>query len=89
MANDVYTYAEQCPSRQKHRQHPTHQRPLQLFPPARPPEFVAMGILGPRPKRKAGNRLVGLMTDGNSKLTRAIPTRTATTTDVARIFVED
>lgn len=51
-------------------------------------EFVAKDILGPLSKTKSGNKYKEVMTDRYSKLTRVIPTKRKTATDVVLIFVD-
>jgi RNase H-like domain found in reverse transcriptase/Reverse transcriptase (RNA-dependent DNA polymerase)/Integrase zinc binding domain/Integrase core domain len=62
-------------------------RPLQLFPPREPWEFVCVDILGPLPTAKSGFRFVVVMSDRFSKYTVAVPLRTTTADDVAHTFV--
>lgn len=89
IANYVYVYVQRCLSCQKYRQDPTHQRQLQPYLPATPLEFVAVDILGLLPKTKTSSGFIIVMTNRCSKLTRAIPTKKTTATDVAHILVED
>lgn len=88
MANDVYIYVKRYQTCRKHRKNPTNQRLMQLFLREGQLEFVSMDILGPLPNTKTGNKFIVVMTDHYSILTRAIPTKKTTATDVARVFVE-
>lgn len=54
-----------------------------------PLKFVAVDIVGPLPKTKTSDKFIVVTTDRYLSLTRAIPTKKTTTTDVARIFVEN
>lgn len=58
-------------------------RKLKLFLAARLLEFVKMGILGPFPKWTRRHCFMLVITDRFSKMTRAIPLRSRTATDVA------
>lgn len=80
---------EKCLSCRQQCQHPTHQRLLRSFPPKRQLEFVAMNILGYLPKLENGNTFIVVLSNRQSKLTRAIRTKTRIVTDVAPIFGED
>jgi transposase InsO family protein len=62
-------------------------RPLQLFPPDGPWEFVCADILGPLPTTVSGHRFVLVISDRFSKFTVAVPMKTTTADDVAEVFV--
>jgi Integrase core domain len=64
-------------------------RPLQLFPPSGPWEFVCADILGPLPVSPDGNRFVLVFSDRFSKFTVAVAMKTVTANDVAEKFVAD
>lgn len=64
-----------------------HDEVLKLFHAAAPLALVAMIILGPFPKSTNEHRLISLITDRFSKITRAIPMRSTTATDVAMAFL--
>jgi transposase InsO family protein len=61
---------------------------LKLFPASVPLEFVVMDILGPLPKHEHGNRLLLVISDRFSKLTRTVPLRTITALGVAKAFCD-
>lgn len=65
-----------------------HKRRLQLFPATRPLEIVAVDSIGPPPKMREINQHVTNVTDGYSKLTRAVPTERISTTTMACIFFD-
>jgi transposase InsO family protein len=62
-------------------------RPLQLFPPSGPWEFVCADILGLLPMTPNGNRFVLVFSDRFSKFTVSIAMRTVTADEVAEQFV--
>lgn len=62
----------QCNSSCGHRRTQKYQRWIQLLPPSRPLELVAINILGPLTKMREGNCASAIMRNQNSKLTRAI-----------------
>lgn len=59
------------------------QNHLRLFPANCPFQLVAMDILGPLPKIKSGKRIIVVITDRYSNLTRAIPMNDTTAPLVA------
>lgn len=61
---------------------------LQLFSPSGHLAYLAMEIIGPSPKNKAGNLLIVVTTDRYSKLAKAIPTAITTATAFGTIFVD-
>lgn len=87
MANYVFYYVGICQSCKRHQQHPTHRLHLKLFPSEAPFQFVAMGILRFLLKTKTNNKCIVLMKERHSKLTRTIPSKQTTTTDLKRILV--
>lgn len=89
MVNAVYMYVDKCSSCQKHCHQPTYQPLFQSVPTERPLEFVAVDKLGPLSKSEIDNTLIVVITNKYLELTRAIPTRKTTVTDVARFFIED
>lgn len=52
-------------------------------------EYVAIDILGPLPRLKAGSQFAIIMTDRYTKLTNVIPTTKMTLTQVANNFFND
>ena len=64
------------------------QRPLRLFAPKAPLDFVAMDLLGPFKKTDHGSTYVLVITDRFSKLVRAIPMKSTTAPQVADAFIE-
>jgi Integrase core domain len=59
---------------------------MKLFPANEPLEFVAIDILGPLPKTDHGNRVLLVISDLFSKLTRTVPMRKTTALAVAKAF---
>ena len=64
-------------------------RPLQLFPPNEPWEFICADILGPLPTTKSGNRFILVISDRFSKFTVARPLKNISANDVAECLVAD
>ena len=65
-----------------------HLNRLRLFLATRPLESLAIDILGPVPKTKAGKRFLFVITDRFSKLTQVVALRTITAYTVAIAFCE-
>ena len=59
---------------------------LRLFPATRPLESLAIDVLGPLPKTKAGRRFLLVITDRFTKLTQVVALRTTTAYMVATAF---
>lgn len=55
MVSDVYTVASNCIDCPETANKCNHQRKLEVFPPAGPPNLVAIEIFGPLLKTEAGN----------------------------------
>lgn len=89
MTHNVYSYVRRCLSCQKHCQHPTHQRSIQLFPSKWPLKIVAIDIPRPLPKNKTNNKVIVVINKRYLILTRAIPTKKTTATHVAHICGDD
>ena len=66
-----------------------HTRPLQLFPPNGPWEFICADILGPLPTTKSGSRFILVISDRFSKFTVAPPLKSISANDVAECLVAD
>ena len=66
-----------------------HTRPLQLFPPNGPWEFICADILGPLPITKSGSRFILVISDRFSKFTVARPLKSISANDVAECLVAD
>ena len=65
-----------------------HLNRLKLFPATRPLESLAINILGPFPKTKAGERFLLVITDRFTKLTQVVALRTVTAYTVAVAFCD-
>ena len=72
-------------NRVKLRKHLTR---LRQFPATRPIESLAIDILGPLPKTKAGKQLLLVITDRFTKLTQVVALRTVTAYAVAVAFCD-
>ena len=62
---------------------------MKLFPATKPLEFVAIDILGPLTRSRNGYRLLVVITDRFSKLTRTVPLRSVTALLVAMAFCDN
>ena len=65
-----------------------HLNGLRLFPAKQPLESLAIGILGPLPKTKAGKRFLLVITDRFTKLTQVVALRMITAYTVAVAFYD-
>ena len=65
-----------------------HLNRLRLFPATRPPESLAIDILGPLPKTKAGKRFLLVITDRFTRLTEVVALRSTTAYTVATAFCD-
>ena len=65
-----------------------HLNRLKLFPASRPLESLAIAILGPLPKTKAGKRFLLVVTDRFTKLTQIVALCTITAYTVALAFCD-
>lgn len=89
MHKDVFKTAQNCrPCALSRGTRYKSQRPLKLFAPTGPLDFIAMDLLGPFKKTDHGSIYVLVITDRFSKLTRAIPMKSTTAPQVADAFVE-
>ena len=89
MAHDCYETVRSCGDCAKARGAAQQtRRPLRLFPPSGPFEFIGMDILGPLTRSADDSRFVLVMTDRFTKLARAIPLKSATAKVVAETFLE-
>jgi transposase InsO family protein len=90
MARDCAKYVSECISCAASKpSFNRRSRPLQLFPPNGPWEFICADILGPLPTTKSGNRFILVISDRFSKFTVARPLRTTSANDVAECIVAD
>lgn len=85
---DVQKTFKTCQQCQKGGTKFAQQRQHELFPANRSLESIAIYILGPLLRTKEGMRYVVVMTDRYSILTRGMATETVTSTNAAKIFVE-
>lgn len=85
---DIYKYVEQNDSCRKHSPSKKQQRKMQLFPPSRRLEFMAIHILAYLTKKRQRSRLVVVMKDCYSTLTGDIPTIRVSAPMVATIFLK-
>jgi hypothetical protein len=89
MSVDVAETVKQCAVCAKNRiQERKRTSFLKLFPAAEPLEYISLDILGPLPKTEHGNRLMLIITDRFSKLTRTVPLRVISALAVAKAFCE-
>jgi hypothetical protein len=89
MAADVADTVKQCEVCAKNRiQKRKRTSFLKLFPAAEPLEYASLDILGPLPKTEHGNRLLLIITDRFSKLTRTVPLRVISSLGFAKAFCE-
>jgi Integrase zinc binding domain len=87
IAEDVYETVRQCDLCARNRiSEKRKTNSLKLFPANWPLESVAMDILGPLPRTKHGNRLLLVISDRYSKVTKTVPLRKVTALSVARAF---
>ena len=61
---------------------------MKLFPATAPLESMAMDLLGPLQKSKAGNRFILVMTDRFTKLTQVVRLRRITAAVIAAAFCQ-
>lgn len=73
-----------APKKQASKNHP-----LQTIPESGRLDFVAMYILGPRPKALDANKVALVVTDSYSKLARALPTSNMSAPHVASFFMDN
>lgn len=66
----------------------TKRRKIRLFTPAGAVDFVTIDMLGPLPETESGHKYVVVITNGYSKLTKAIKTTRTTATKIVNIFKE-
>jgi hypothetical protein len=77
MVADVYQYVKQCHECTKENSDLfKRHKALRLFPAAGPLDFVAIDLLGPLTRTKAGHQYLLAISDRFSKLVRTIPLRT-------------
>jgi transposase InsO family protein len=89
MAEDVYETVRQCYACARNRiSERRHTNRLKLFPEKGPLESVEIYILGPLLRTKYSYRLLLVIADWYTKVTRTVPLRTVTALSVARAFVD-
>ncbi len=90
LAVDCHATARRCPTcarnRIKLRRNTTQ---LKLFPATSPLEAVAIDILGELIKTARGNQYLLVISDRFTKLTKTVPLRTQSATEVAKAFVNE
>jgi len=86
---DVFKRVEQCPACAKNRlSEKKHTTVMNLFTAEEPFSGLDMGLSGPLPTSKRGQKHVLVICDRFTKLTRAIPLREATALTVASAFID-
>ena len=89
MATDVMSTVRSCPNCAKNRiRLIKNSNPMKLFPATAPLESMAMDLLGPLKKSKAGNRFILVMTDRFTKLTQVVTLRRNTAAVIAEAFCQ-
>lgn len=88
MWHDADTTVEACKSCARNNTGCKRKRPIQMYRPSGPLDFVAMNILVLITRTKHGNPHVIVITDQYSKLTRAIATAKMTVTHVSNVFFD-
>ena len=87
MSLDVYNTVRNCVHCAKQRVTlRKHANFLKLFPANHPNEYVAIDILGPLPRTRAGYQYILVITDRFSKLTQTCPLRVISAYQVAKAF---
>lgn len=86
--NGIYATVARCMSLTRNGCRRKHMRPLQLFSPWRPLEFVCMFTSGPLQQTTQKNQIVIVMTNKYSKWTRAVPSAKKGATRVANNFLD-
>ena len=89
MAADVMSTVRSCPNCAKNRiRLIKNSNSMKLFPATAPLESMAMDLLGPLQKSKAGNRFILVMMDRFTKLTQFVPLRRITAAVIAAAFFQ-
>ena len=87
MTVDIHQWVDRCDACARNRiKGQKNVYKMKLFPPSKPLEYVAMDILGPLPRAKAGKRFILVITDRFTKLTKTEALRTITALSVAKAF---
>lgn len=87
MTVDIHQWVDRCDACARNRiKGQKNVYKMKLFPPSKPLEYVAMDILGPLPRTKAGKRFILVITDRFTKLTKTEALRTITALSVAKAF---
>lgn len=87
MALEVYNTVSSGEDCARIKNNTNHRRQLHLFPATGPLNYVAMDVLDPLPETAKGNQHVAVITDGSSKLKRAVPTARVATNSVAELLL--
>lgn len=87
MTADITSTVHYCPHCARNQLRLIYRKqPKCLFPAKQPLESIAVNLLGPLPKTKAGDRFILLMDDRVRKLTKAVLLKNNTGLDVAKAF---
>lgn len=89
IANDVCNCVRKFHSPQKLCVHWTYHRLLNLFPSKRPINFRTIAVCGLPSKTKTRNKLIFIMLFLHVKLTKAIPSRATTETEIVQLFLKE
>lgn len=88
MMNDGYQTVNNCTKCERSRGKTRRKRNFQLLPASGPLKIFPTDILGPPPQTKPKYVFIILITDQNSKATRAVPSSKTTETNVANAFFD-
>ena len=89
MVTDIYNTITKCTTYAQNRLSlRRHTSPLTLFPASEPLTDLSVGIFGPIPATKAGNRFILVITDRFSKLTKCVALRYITAISVVSAIID-